>query len=111
MMQNGNAQNVTEPDFRKKFIFGRKCWKCAGKTGFLAFSQDFFISFFRFFAQRCVLAMLKTWPSPIFEKNSDPAENAGNMPEIAIFANFVQTFSLYFVVFSLKNTNDNNAHH
>jgi hypothetical protein len=45
-MQNGNAQNVTEPDFRKKFITGRKCRKYAGKTGFLAFSRDFIISFF-----------------------------------------------------------------
>ena len=42
--------------------------------------------------------MLKTWPSPIFEKNSFPAENAGNMPEIAVFADFVRTFSLYFVI-------------
>ena len=54
-MQNGNAQNVTELDFRKKFISGRKCRKYAGKTGFWAFSRDFIISFFWFFAQRCVL--------------------------------------------------------
>ena len=33
------------------------------------------------------------WPSPIFEKNFFPTENAGNMPEIAIFADFVRTFS------------------
>ena len=54
--------------------------------------------------------MLKTWSSPIFEKNSFPTENARNMPEIVVFADFVRTFSLYFVVFSLKNI-DNNAHH
>ena len=47
--------------------------------------------------------MPKIWPSPIFEKNFFPAENAGIMPEIAIFADFVRTFSLYFVVFSRKN--------
>ena len=47
----------------------------------------------------------------IFEKKIFPAENAGNMPEIAIFASFVRTFSLYFVVFSIKNITNNNAHH
>ena len=102
---------MTEPDFRKTYFSGRKCRKYAGKTGFLAISRDFIISFFQFFAQRCVLAMLITWPSPIFEKNFFPAENAGNMPEIAVFANFARTFSLYFVVFSLKNITNNNAHH
>ena len=55
--------------------------------------------------------MPKIWPSPIFEKNFFPAENAGIMPEIAIFADFVWTFSLYFVVFSLKNITNNNANH
>ena len=45
--------------------------------------------------------MPKTWPSPIFEKNFFPAENAGNMPEMAVFADFHRTFFfLYFVVFT-----------
>ena len=55
-MQNGNAQNVTEPDFRKKIFSGRKCRKYAGKTGFLAFSRDFIIGYF--FAQTGILGML-----------------------------------------------------
>ena len=55
--------------------------------------------------------MLKTWPSPIFKENFFPAENAGNMPEIAVFADFHWTFSLYFVIFSCKNISYNNAHH
>ena len=55
--------------------------------------------------------MLKTWPSPIFEKNSFPNENAGNMPEITVFADFHRTISLYFVVFSHKNIINNNVHH
>ena len=55
--------------------------------------------------------MTKTWLSPIFEKNSAPVENAENMPEIAIFADFDWTFSYYFVVFSLKNIINNNSHH
>ena len=32
--ENGNVQNVTEPDFRKTYFSGRKCRKYAGKTGF-----------------------------------------------------------------------------
>ena len=99
------------PIFGKNFFSGRKCRKYAGKTGFLAFSRDFIISFFYFFAQRCVLAMPITWASSIFEKNFFPAENAGNIPEINVFADFVWTFSLYFVIFSLKNIMNNNAHH
>ena len=102
---------MTEPDFQLTYFSGGKCRKYAGKTGFLAYSRDFVISFFWFFAQRCVLAMLKTWSCPIFEKNFFPAENAGNMPEIAVFADFPQTFSLYFVVFSHKNIINNNTHH
>ena len=102
---------MTEPDFRKIFFSGRKCRKYSGKTGFLTFSQDFIISFFWFFAQRCVLTMLKTWLSPIFEKKFFPAENAGNMPEIAVFAYFVRVFSSYFVVFSHKNIINSNTHY
>ena len=55
--------------------------------------------------------MLKMWQNPISRKNSFPVKNAGNMPEIAVFADFVRTFPLYFVVFSLKNITNNNAHH
>ena len=51
--------------------------------------------------------MLKTWASLIFEKNFFLAENAGNMPEIAVPADFLWTFSTYFVVFlSHKNISD-----
>ena len=64
-----------------------------GKTGFLAFSRDFIICFSSFFLQRRVLAILKIWLSSIFEKIFFLAENAGNMPEIAVSANFLWTFS------------------
>ena len=37
-----------------------------------------------------------------FRENSFRAENAGNMPETAVFADFHRIFSLYFVVFSQK---------
>ena len=52
-----------------------------------------------------------TWPIPIYDKDFFPAENTGNMPEIAVFADFGRTFPLYFVDFSLKNITNNNAHH
>ena len=39
--------------------------------------------------------MLKTWSSPIFEKNFFPAENAGNMPENHLFG-ISSRFSHYF---------------
>ena len=73
--------------------------------------RDFFISFFYFFARRCVLAMPMTWPSSIFEKNLFPAEYAGNMPEIAVLADFHRTSFLYFVVFLHKNFIYSNTHH
>ena len=50
--------------------------------------------------------MLKTSPSPIFEKIFFPTENSGSVPEIAVFEDFHWTFSLYLVVFSHKNIND-----
>ena len=52
--------------------------------------------------------MPKTWPSPIFIKHFFPAKNAGNMPEIAVFADFYRTFSLH-ICFSHKNIIFNNA--
>ena len=88
--------------FLKKFS-GRKCRKYAGKTGF----WHFLISFFWFFAQICALAMLKTWQSPIFEKNILSVENAGNHR----FADFVWVFSSYFVVFSHKSIISSDTHH
>ena len=42
------------------------------------------------------------WPSLIFEKNFFPAENAGNMPEIAIFADFFRTFPYILLFFPLN---------
>ena len=83
------------PIFEKKF-FGWKWPKYAGKTGFLAFSRDFIISFIWFFAQRCVLTMLKTWPSPSFEKNFFPAENSGNRRICRFCSGFFFIFRCFF---------------
>ena len=48
------------------------------------------------------MAIPKMCRSPIFEKHIFPAENTGNMPEIAVFAHFHWTFSVYFLFFSHK---------
>ena len=99
-MQNGNAQNVTEPDFRKKIFSGRKCRKYAGKTGFLAFSRDFIIIVFTdFFAQRCILIMPKIWPSLIFRKiffRSKIPEICRKSPFLLIFIGLFPYISLFF---------------
>ena len=101
-MRNCNTLNVTEPDFRKTFFSCRKCRKYAGKPDLLAFSRDLIFIFIRLFALRCVLDMFKMWPSRIFEKNFFPAENAGNMPEIAVFVDFHRTFSYLSLFFHAK---------
>ena len=44
--------------------------------------------------------------SPIVEKFFFPVENTGNMPEIAVFADFHWTFFLIFRIFSHKNIYD-----
>ena len=54
--------------------------------------------------------MPKTWLSLFFCEFFFPAENAENIPEIAVFADFHRTFSLYFAVFSHKNIIMDNAH-
>ena len=87
---------MTEPDFWKTYFSGRKCRNYAGKTGFLAFFRDFIISFFWFFAQRCVLAMPKTWPSSIFQENFFPTENAGNRLFCRVWSYFFLIFRCFF---------------
>ena len=72
------------------------------KPVFWRFLEISSLVFTDFFVQRCVIAMAKTWPSLIFKKNFFPAENAGNMPETTVFADFHWTFSLYFLFFSHK---------
>ena len=81
------------------------------KPVFWHFLEISSLVFSYFFSQRCVLGMPTTWLRPIYKKIVFPTENAGNMPKIAVFADFRWTFSLYFVVFSHKNIIDNNINH
>ena len=99
------------PFFEKKF-FRAKMPEICRKNRFFGIFSRFHHQFFLIFSIKMrIIALLKTWSRPIFEKKSFPAENPGNMPEIVVFTDFVRTFSLYFVVFSLKNITNNNAHH
>ena len=74
----------------------------AGKTGFLAFFQDFIISFFWFFAQRRVLAMAKTWSSPIFEKKFFSGRKCWKYAGKTGFWHFFEISSLVLSDFLLK---------
>ena len=51
-VQNGDAQNVTEPDFRKKIFLGQFGPKRLKKWGFSGFSRNCVISFFLIFWMR-----------------------------------------------------------
>ena len=99
------------PIFEKKIFPAENVGNMPEKPVFGLFLENLSLVFSDFLHNRCVLIMAKIWPSPIYYKNFFPAENARNIPEIAVFADFVRTFSLNFVVFSLKNITNNNAHH
>ena len=94
-----NAQNMAESNFWEKIFSGRKCQKYAGKTSFLAFRRDLVIIFFWLFAERGVLAMHKTWPSPIFKKiffRLKMQEICLRSPFLHIFFGLFPHISLFF---------------
>ena len=68
--------------------------KYAGKTSFLAFPQDLVINFLIFFSKMCFSNAQNMAKSDFREKILP----AGNMLEIAVSADFLWTFSTYFVV-------------
>ena len=74
------------------------------KNQFFGISSRFSHFFFRLFAQRCVLAMLKTWLRPIFKKIFFPAKNAGNCRFCRFSLDFFHIFRCFF--FSHKNISD-----
>ena len=83
--------------FEKRIFPAENAGNMPEKSVFWPFLEIISLVFFQFFAQRCILAMLILWPSPIFDKNLFPAKNAENMLEIAVPADFIWTFSTYFV--------------
>ena len=72
------------------------------KQVLMAFPQDLVINFL-IFAQRCVLAMLKTWPSPIFEKKLFfRPEICWKSPFLQIFFGLFPHILLFFFTQKLK---------
>ena len=94
------SKSGTEPDFPNKFSSGWRYRKYAGKTGFWAFSRDFIISFFSFFAQRCVLGMPKTWRSHVIFFPLKMLELCRKSP---LFQFFHLTFFLIILVLFLSD--------
>ena len=95
MMQNSNPQNVKEN-------FWPKIQEICRKNRFFGIFSRFYFSAFLIFCTKMRISNSQKWLSPIFEKHFFPAENTGNIPELAIFADFHWTFSLNFVVFHTK---------
>ena len=60
---------MTEPDFRKTYFPAENAGNMPEKPVFWHFLEISSLVFCIFFAQRCVIAMLKTWPSSIFKEN------------------------------------------
>ena len=89
----------------EKHIFQLKMPEIFRNNRFLAFPPDFIISFYWFFVQKCVIAMAKIWPSPIFKKNFFPAENTGNRR----FCTFSLDFFCIFLVFFTWNIVNSNS--
>ena len=67
------------------------------KNRFFGIFSRFHNFFSWFFAQRCVLGMFKTWPSPIFGKKFFRLK----MPEICRISPFLQIFTGLFPYISL----------
>ena len=107
MMQNGNAQNVTEPDFWKKIHFWPKMPEICRKNRFFGIFSKFRHWFFLIFCTKMHISVFpKTWLSPICEKNSFPAENAGN-DRFCIFSSDFFLISRCF--FTLKHFRQKNV--
>ena len=84
-----NTYIVTEPDFWKKnFFSGRKCCGNMPVNRYFGIFSRFHHYIFWFFAQRCILSVPKTCPSPIFE-----------MPEICRKSPFFLILSGRFLCF------------
>ena len=95
-------------DFRRKNCISWISWvlriflrpkmlEICRKSWFWGFSQDFTISFFGFFAQRCILGLLKPCPSLIFEKNFFLGQKYWKYTGNRNFCRFSSDFFLIFL--------------
>ena len=110
-MQNSNAQNVTEPDFRKKSFPAENTENMPEKPVFWHFLEISSLVFSNFLHKDAY----KQYPKyGVFEldfwETFFLAENARNIPEIAAFADFHLTFSLLYLCFFTQKRYYNNSH-
>ena len=111
-MQIGNAQNVTEPDFRKKFISGRKCRKYARKTGFFGiFSRFHHCLFFLIFSIKMFISNAQNMVESDFWEKFFSDGKCRNYSGNRRFCIFSLNCFLLFRCFSHKNIINNNVHH
>ena len=69
MMQNGNAQNVTEPDFRKKNFLGKFGQKLPKNRFFWTLCKIASLNFFDFLHKCSGQGPLKSDRNSFFQKN------------------------------------------
>ena len=93
MMQNGNAQNVTELDFRKKILRPLEL-EMSRKKQFCWILSRFCHYFFWFFAHRCALALLKIAENSICLCFANPILNPVN-PIWRIFYLILKAWHVY----------------
>ena len=102
MMQNGDAQNVTEPDFRKKIFSGRKCRKYAGNHGFWTFLKILSLFFCDFLLKDAYLLYIGyngirfSWK--IFLRSAQP-EICRKSPFLGYPVSILVTIMKYFFVY------------
>ena len=92
--QNGNVQNLTEPDFQNNFFPAEN----AGKTGFWAISRDFINSFFQIYCTKMHINNGSNMAESDFEKKIFPAENAGNCCSCRFFSHFSLSYRCFFTL-------------
>ena len=81
------------------------------KNRFFGVFSRFYHRFFLIFCTKMGINHAQNMTEAYFWENFFSAENAGNMPKIAVFADFVRVFSSYFVTFSHRNIIISNTHH
>ena len=113
MMQNGNSQNVTEPDFQKKIFFGQIWAQNSPKWPeiwvFWTFLEILSFVFSDFMHNDAKWQCPKCDRARFSKKKFFPAENAGNMPEKPVFGHFLEISSLVFFWFFAQKMRVSNA--
>ena len=100
-MQNGNVQNVTEPDFRKKFISGRICRKNLAFWHFLEVSS---LVFSWFFCTKMRISNAQNMTESDFLEKFFSGRKCRKPPFFQIFDGLSPNISLFFQIKTLLIT-------